>query len=190
MIGQETAGGSGGSGSSGRFVVAVVAPIFLVAIAYALWWISNELVIIGPLDRAQFGWLVVVPLVVIAPVAGGFVLATLGRREATAAMVLAGAVFGLCLALVFWRSVADPGCPSGNIRTPADWIVPSLILGAAYAASVTVSGLVTAGLVRDGRRVVAVVGGILVDLLLLAGVLVVAGIMIVQPMCNRPGTIG
>ncbi len=186
MIGQETVGG----GHSGRFVVAVVAPIVLVAIAYALWWISNELVIIGPLDRAQFGWLVVVPLVVIAPAAGGFVLATLGTRQATVGAVVAGTVLGLGLAFLFWRSVSDPGCPSGNIRVPEDWIVPSLILGAAYASSVTVSGLVTAGLVRAGQRLRAAVGGIIVDLLLLAGVLVVAGILIVQPMCNRPGTIG
>ena len=174
----------------GAALVAVLAPVAFVALSFALWWISDQLLYVGPLDRAQFGWLVVMPLLLLAPVVAGFAAAKLREREGIAALVLAGAVAGLGLAVVFWRAVEDPHCPTGNAYSPSDWIAPSLIVGGAFAASLAVSGLATRSFVREHRRVLAVIVGIGLDVLLLAMVLVVAGLFLARPGCERPGTIG
>ncbi len=63
-----------------RYVAAVLVPLALVGLAYVLWWISDRLLYVGPLDRAAFGWVVVVPVWIAAPVAAGFVWRTLDRR--------------------------------------------------------------------------------------------------------------
>jgi hypothetical protein len=168
------------------FVVAVVAPVAILALSYALWWVDDQLLVIGPFDRAQFWWIFAFPLLLLAPLVAGFASARLAEREANVALVLAGTAVGLGLALLFWRSVADPHCPTGNVYAPSDWVGPSLIVGAAFAASLTVSGLVTSWFVREGRRVAAVVVGTGLDLLLLAGVLVIAGMFLVRPACERP----
>ena len=52
---------SGGSSPATqvRLAIAMLTPLVGVALAYGLWWISDRLLYIGPLDRATFGWLVV-----------------------------------------------------------------------------------------------------------------------------------
>jgi len=37
------------------FVAGVVAPLAVAAAAYVLWWVSDQLLYIGPFDRAAFG---------------------------------------------------------------------------------------------------------------------------------------
>ena len=49
-------------GEAGRVALGVAVPLVLLALVYALWWVSNELLYVGPLDRAAFGWSVVIPL--------------------------------------------------------------------------------------------------------------------------------
>ena len=49
-----------------------VTPLLVVAVAFVLWWISDRLLYVGPLDRATFGWAVVVPLWAAAPTFAGF----------------------------------------------------------------------------------------------------------------------
>ncbi|MBA2373099.1 MAG: hypothetical protein H0V74_02700, partial [Chloroflexi bacterium] len=46
---------------SARVAWGTAVPLALVALAYALWWLSDRLGYIGPLDRAAFGWAVVIP---------------------------------------------------------------------------------------------------------------------------------
>ncbi len=64
---------------------ALIAPVLVVGAAYALWWISDRLLYVGPLDRAQFGWLVVVPTLLAAPVVAGVAWAGLDERPAIGA---------------------------------------------------------------------------------------------------------
>ena len=82
-------------GRSGEGLFAVLAPIFVVAAAYGLWWASDRILYVGPFDRAQFGWLVVVPTMLAAPVVAGLVWADLGDRQATGAAAVAAAAVGL-----------------------------------------------------------------------------------------------
>ena len=39
----------------------------LLAAAFLVWYVSDRLVVIGPFDRAQIGWAVVMPLAALAP---------------------------------------------------------------------------------------------------------------------------
>jgi hypothetical protein len=39
-------------------VIGVAASLAAVALVYLVWWISDRLVFIRPVDRATFGWLV------------------------------------------------------------------------------------------------------------------------------------
>jgi hypothetical protein len=171
-------------------LVALVVPVAVVAVAYVLWWISDRLVIVGPLDRAQFGWLIVIPLFAAAPVVGAFLWAGLDSRSTITVAVGAACVVGVAGAWLFWRSVADPGCGTGNRFTPDYWIVPSLILGALFGASLGVSGMVGARFVRAGRPLVAVAAAVGTELLLWFVMLVFITPFLVSGACERPGAIG
>ena len=173
-----------------KLLVAVLVPIAVVAVAYGLWWISDRLVIIGPLDRAQFGWLVVIPMFAAAPIVGAFLWAGLNTRTAAIAGLAAACVVGLAGAYLFWRSVEDPGCGTGNRFTPESWIVPSLVLGALFGASVGVSGVLGARFVRARRYLVAVAATVGVELLLWIAMLAFITPFLATGMCERPGTIG
>jgi hypothetical protein len=171
-------------------VLAVLVPIAVVATAYGLWWISDQLVIIGPLDRAQFGWLVVLPLFLAAPVLGAYLWAGLDSRTTVVVALAAACVVGLAGAYLFWRSVEDPGCGTGNRFTPEYWIVPSLVLGGTLGASIGASGIVGARFVRARRRGVAVAATVGVELLLWVLMLVFIAPFLATGMCERPGAIG
>ena len=174
-----------------RLGAAILAPVVVLALAYVLWWVSDRLVYLGPLDRAQFGWLVVVPLLFLAPVVAAFAWAGLTERRAIVASVVAGATIGLGLAFLFWRSVADPGCPTGNRFGPWDWFVPSLLIGAVFGASVAVSGLFASGFAREGsRRLTPSVVAVGTHLLFASVLLVIVGAMLSTGMCERPQPIG
>jgi len=175
---------------SGAGLFALVAPILVVGAAYGLWWASDRILYVGPLDRAQLGWLVVVPTLLAAPVVAGLVWAELAERQAIGAAAAAAAVVGLAAAFLLWRSVADPGCATGNRFAPSDWIGPSLVVGVLFGASLGLSGLVAARLVRQGRRVAGAAAAIAVDVALLAVILVAWGAMFLAPMCERPVVTG
>ncbi|MHB8958379.1 MAG: hypothetical protein ACYDAN_01980 [Candidatus Limnocylindrales bacterium] len=45
-----------------RFDVATAVPLAVAGLAHALWSVSDRLGYIGPLDKAAFGWAVVIPV--------------------------------------------------------------------------------------------------------------------------------
>jgi hypothetical protein len=128
----------------------------LVALALVLLKVSNELVIIGPLDRAQFGWLVPVPMLLIAPAVVGLAARAAGRdpaRRAASAMglILFVAVFG-----AFVTGTSGIGCDPH----PAVWrvvlisIPVPLVLGIGW----TLAGRLAVD--RSERPIAAVAVGI------------------------------
>ncbi len=151
-----------GSRSGGRAVLhlatAIVAPLVLLVIAYALWWISDRLPYIGPLDRAAFGWIVVMPIVFLSPVVAGFAWRTLDRRETAIAVAAFTIVIAALAAALFWRSVANPAC-QWPVRSPGDWILPSAFTGILIAGGLALSGIVSMRLWCRGRPILAVVAG-------------------------------
>ena len=72
----------------------LVAPV-IVVLAIALLWISNELVVIGPFDRASFGWAVPVPMLLLAPAIAGLVGGSVAGRGPMVAIIATGVALGL-----------------------------------------------------------------------------------------------
>lgn len=173
-------------GLPGRFALGVAVPLALVALAYALWWISDRLLYIGPLDRAAFGWAVVVPVWLAAPVAAGFAWRGLTSWTRNIAALVVGALVAGVAAVLFWQSVAYPNCEYGATHTPAEWILPSLALGAVIGGGLAISGLVTSAVVRQGRPWLAVVVGAGTEFVMVFAAILVAGMVLLGPGCQRP----
>lgn len=169
-----------------RFILGVTVPLVVVALAYALWWMSDRLLYIGPLDRAAFGWAVVIPVWISAPIAAGFVWRLLPQRGAVLAAALVGSAIGGVAATLFWRAVAYPNCEYGAVRTPSDWIVPSLTLGLVIGGGVAVSGLLASKFVRESRPWSAVVLGAGTEVAMVFAAILVGGLMLMGPGCQRP----
>ncbi len=169
-----------------RFAVGVAVPVLVVALAYILWWVSDRLGDIGPFDRAAFGWSVVIPVWLAAPVAAGFVWHRLGDHHNGLTAGMFGTLIGGVAAALFWMAVADPACETGPTRVPAEWVVPSLVLGAAIGGGLAFSALVASRTFQHGRLWQAVVLGAGTELTIVFVAILVAGILLQGPGCQRP----
>lgn len=175
-----------GRNSWPRHLAAVGVPLVLAGLAYTLWWISDRLLYVGPLDRAAFGWLVVMPLWIGAPVVSGSLWATLGQRATVAVAAAVWLAISAAASLLLWQAVAFPNCGTGTIRTPPEMALPSLVVGVAVGGGVAGSGLVSAVLVRQGRRLTAVVLGATAGVVAIGVVIAVAVVTVLGPACQRP----
>lgn len=169
-----------------RFVLAVGAPLALVALSYGLWSVSDRLVQIGPLDRAAFGWIVVMPVFVATPIVAGFAWSGLLPRTAALAAGVVAATITAVAAVLFWQAVAYPDCEFGAIRSPLDWAVPSLLLGGVIGGGLAVSGLVATTFARQGRPWRAAVAGVGVEVVGVAAAILVGAGMLIGTGCQRP----
>jgi hypothetical protein len=169
-----------------RFALGVAVPLGVVALAYALWWISDRLLYIGPLDRAAFGWAVVIPVWVAAPVIAGFTWRRLPPRASLLAAVVVGAAISGAAAVLLWQSVADPNCEFGAVRTPGDWMLPSLIVGGVIGGGLAASALLASRLAREGRPWRAAVSGAGTEVVMVVAAILVAGTILMGSGCQRP----
>jgi hypothetical protein len=143
-----------------RLVGAIALPLLILSLACGLWWISDRLVVIGPLDRAAFGWVVVIPVWTAAPVSAGFAWRRLTRSETRIAALGFGLVVSAVSSVLFWQSVAFPEC-ANPMRSAAEWIVPALLLGSTIGGGLAACGLLGTAITRSGHpwRAVAVSAG-------------------------------
>lgn len=169
-----------------RFLLGVAVPLAVASLAYALWALSDRLLYIGPFDRAAFGWLVIVPVWMSAPIAAAYSWRLLPQRATVLAAVVVGSAIGAAAATLFWRAVAYPDCESGAARMPGDWIMPSLTLGSVVGGGVAVSGLLASKIVREGRPWRAVVVGAGTEGAMVAAAILVSGLILMGPGCQRP----
>jgi len=174
--------------SAARFLVAVGAPLALIALSYLLWLISDRLRHIGPLDRAAFGWGVVIPIWVAAPVAAGFAWRSMTPRERRLEAIVVGTVVAGVATVLIWQSIAFPDCGTGVIHTPAGLVAPSVLVGIVVGGGVAVSGLLAATQVRHGRPGLAVAVGAASELVMILVAIVVAAATVLGPACQRPST--
>lgn len=177
---------------SPRFWLGLGVPLAVAVAAYVLWFISDRLVVIGPLDRAAFGWAVVIPVWLAVPVVGAFIWQPLTLQAARVAAIGVGLAITVVASVLFWESVAFPDCPGGPIRTAGQWIVPALILGLTIGGGVGLSGLIGTAILRSGHRwwSIAVTAGsgfvmTFVAILVFVGVSLAAGLGSVGP-CGLP----
>jgi hypothetical protein len=169
-----------------RLASSVAAPLGVIALAYGLWWISDRLLYIGPLDRATFGWAVVIPIWLLAPFVAALAWRSLSSRTTMQAAVLFGAIVTGVSALLFWRAVAFLDCENGAIRTPTEWVVPSLVLGAVIGGGVAISGLVAVRILKGGHPWWALVAGATTSFAMFWVAVAVFATVASGPGCQRP----
>lgn len=145
--------------SSSSRLLAVVAPLLVVGLASVLWLISDRLLYIGPLDRATFGWSVVVPIWAAAPLVAGFAWLRLSPRARMLAAVTCGLVVGGAVTVLLWQDVAFPDCQYGPVRGPIEWLLPAITLGTVIGGGFGLSGLIASTQVRAGHPWLALVFG-------------------------------
>ena len=164
----------------------MAAPLAGVALAYALWWISDRLLYVGPLDRATFGWLVVVPVWSLTPVLAAFAWRRLNPGQTVAVAAAVGLVLSASAALLFWLAAAAPNCQFGAVRSPAEWVVPSLIIGLVIGGGFAAACLGTTAVARRARwwAVLAIGAGSAFALVFLA--ILVATPFLLSGGCQRP----
>jgi hypothetical protein len=170
----------------GRLAIGVIAPIAVAGAAYALWWISDRLVVIGPLDRASFGWVVVIPVWLSTPIVAGLAWRALERPEVAIAAATVGGIVGAIAAALFWRSVSAIDCAYGATHAATDWVVPSLLIGSAVGGGVALGGLLATSEFRRGRRGRAAILAPAASLALLFLAAVIAVGVSLGPGCQRP----
>lgn len=115
--------------------------------AWSLWAVSDALLRIGPLDRAAFGWLVVVPLLVIAVPVAGEAWDRLDRRGRTLAAIALAVSVAVVVASALARSFLSTDCQSGSLWAPTELVVRSTVVGAVAGGAYALGGLLT---IRSG----------------------------------------
>ena len=124
-------------GRAARFDWRLLAGPLVLLAGLALLKLSDVLVVIGPLDRAQFGWLVAFPMIVAAPGLVGVAAAWSGVRGARWTAVGMGATFGLLVGIAWFASTKQVGCnqyPDSVQVLFASLPVP-LVLGIGWTAA-------------------------------------------------------
>ena len=167
-------------------LLAVVGPVAVTVTAYGLWWISDRLLYVGPLDRAAFGWLVVIPVLLAAPIVAGVTWRRLSDGRDVGAALVVGSVVGLGSALLLWQAVASTACETASIRSATDSVLPSLLVGSLVGTALVAGGLWAARLIRGGRRLAAAVAAVSLDVVLLAAALAAFAVLFAGPACQRP----
>ena len=152
--------GQGAASGPRHITLAIVLPTGVLALAYALWWISDRVGYVGPLDKAAFGWVVVVPIWLLAPLAAGWAWHDLASRASAVARLLVGVTVTTVVAALFWVAATEPGCESGPITAPIGWVLPSLLIGALLGAGLVAGGSLAAREIRARRRWSAVLVGL------------------------------
>lgn len=169
-----------------RIALGAVVPLAVAAIAFLLWWISDRLLYVGPLDRAAFGWVVVLPTWIAAPVVAGLAWRRLELRTTLAVATFVGVVIAAVAAALLWQAIAFPACETGAIHTPQDMVVPSLLFGAVVGGGLALSGLVSTRFARQGRLIAALVLGAGAEVLMVAAAILIVGATLLGPFCQRP----
>jgi hypothetical protein len=169
-----------------HLALGIAAPLAIVALAYALWSVSDRLLYIGPLDRAAFGWAVAVPVWALAPVAAAFAWRRLTPRgTAVAAAALGLIVSGVAAALLL-SALAFPNCQYGAIRSPIEVVPPSVIVGLVIGFGLAAAGLLSVALLRGGHPWRASAAGAGLGFALVFVTLIAAAVVLLGPSCQRP----
>jgi hypothetical protein len=160
-------------------------PLAVIVVAYGLWWASDQLVWIGPLDRATFGWLVVVPVWLAAPSAAALAWQSLGPRASAAVAVAVGLALAIPASVLLWQAVAHPACQFGAIRTPEAMLAPALGVGAIVGIGLGTGCLVAAAAWRDGHPWRAAAAGAVIQFVAASAAVAFGAVTILGPACQR-----
>lgn len=171
-------------GTGSAAVTAVFVPVALFVFSALLWSYSNEVVALGFLDRAAFGWLVVMPLLASIPLVGGATLSRADRRLHWPVAAFLGIATGIVVGGLFLGAVAMPACEYGTVRTALEWVPNAIGFGLASGAPLA-AGLSSVAALWRHRRVAAVFAGLAASAAAFFLLALVLGVSL-QPLCNRP----
>lgn len=102
------------------------------SVAYLLLRLSDSLLYIGPLDRAAFGWIVVMPIAWVTPAAAGLVWSRMRPRHWLIGAVIIGVPLVVLATFAIAIDVKQVGCTPVTSWTQ---VVPrALAVGAAFGA--------------------------------------------------------
>ena len=123
------------SAAASRFDPRLLIGPGLLVLGLVLLKASNDLVVIGPFDRAQFGWLVPVPMLLLAPGAIGVAARWSGRRAAHRVALATGALFAIVTGVAWFLTTTQIGCdPHPAVATRVLAAIPlPLVLGVGWA---------------------------------------------------------
>jgi hypothetical protein len=108
------------------------------------WAISDRLLWIGPLDRAAFGWLVVIPLLVLTTPVAADSWDGLDRRGRKAAGLALGASVAAVVATMLAGDRIAVDCQFGPALVgPVEVVVRSLVAGAVSGGAQVAAVLIT-----------------------------------------------
>jgi hypothetical protein len=170
----------------GAGVLAVAIPLAVAGAAYGLWFLSDRLVQIGPLDRASFGWLVVAPVWAAAPIVAGLAWVGLPSAARWSAATICGLVVGAALTVLFWLDVRAPDCQFGPVRAPVDWSVPAIAVGLVIGGGFAIAGVVATRFVAAGRPWLALLLGALIQVGAGALAILFVSTQMITGVCQRP----
>ena len=167
-----------------RIALAVIVPLCLVGLAYVLWWTSDRLYV-GPLDRAAFFWIVVVPTWLAAAPAAAVTWTRVPLLERRVVAIVLAGVIGIIVAILYWVTTAFPACEFGAIWSSDAVAVRGLMLGAVIGAGPAIAGLTGAARGRGHLwRTVVVASVVGLGMSLLS--LFVFAMFLTIPACQRP----
>jgi hypothetical protein len=127
-----------------HLLIAMAIPLAILAVAYALWAISDRLLQIGPFDRAAFGWIVVVPIASLAPGVTGLAWAPMPASRRRIAAVLVGGVVALVSGILLANAIDYVNC--APVTSWADDLPASLVVGLAFGAGPVFGALAAASI--------------------------------------------
>ncbi|MEW5991143.1 MAG: hypothetical protein AB1736_07320 [Chloroflexota bacterium] len=169
--------------------IAIVGPIAVIAMAYFLWWVSDRMLYVGPLDRAAFGWIAVMPTWWVSPAVAALLWRGLPSRVATGVATTIGVLLGAATVLLLWTSIGREmgACPNGPRTSPAESVLWMLLVGLAIGGGWATSALTASSMVRSGQVWRGFGAGIGVLVAVTFMTIVVASLLIMMYMgCNRP----
>jgi hypothetical protein len=160
-----------------------ITPLVVTAIAYALAVISNQLIYIGPIDRATFGWIVVIPLLCAAPTFAGFSWRAVTGAVRTRFAIAGGLVIGVVTSALLWQSAISVNC--APTHSPIELLPQSLMIGAIVGAGFFLACRLASGEVAAGHIGRGAVYGAVIQLVTLPTALILSSYVFFG-LCQRP----
>jgi hypothetical protein len=151
-------------------VLLFAAPMLLVA-AFVVWLISDELLWIGPFDRAQIGWGVVVPLFVLAPGAAALAGRRAGGRTAAGHVIAIATTLAALTVIGLVATATRIGC--APVAGPLDVLPSALPVGIAAGLGFAVPAAAAWSVRRRGSLVALAFGAIVATILVWAASFIV-----------------
>lgn len=165
-------------------VRAAAAPLAGLALAYGLWWISDRLGPIGPLDRAAFAGMVVLPIWALTPFLAALAWQRLTSRDSWIVAAAVGAIVTVAASILLGVAIGPTACATG--AAGLDTVATSLVGGVTTGAGLAAICALTTTTLRHGTRLTALAVGAIAAMGLFFAVAIAVTAMVMGRGCLAP----